>query len=122
MRNRSLFTLALVLIALMAVGLVASGVALGQEPSRARPTATPAQLPEGYEVRAPEDPEALPDLVVQSIRLFPANPYAIPTNLYVVLGNNANIAVLQVDNSINITQYRRHIRGDEIVSVTEANN
>jgi hypothetical protein len=63
----------------LAVGLIA-GASLGiAQPSQpvesARPTPTPIlPLPE-KEPASPESPEALPDLIVESIRVDPPNPY-----------------------------------------------
>ncbi|MCL7452113.1 MAG: hypothetical protein M8467_03590 [Anaerolineae bacterium] len=106
MRNRSLLTLTFLLIALLALGLVASGIAFGQGTAPAlRPTATPAELPEGYKVRAPEDPEALPDLVVASIQVFPTSPYVNQGALVQVTVKNVGTADVAPTNNTFLDLY-----------------
>jgi hypothetical protein len=76
MRTRAVMTFALMLLCLAALWLLTSDVALMQGSGvGARPTATPALPPASYQYTAPSSPEALPDLVVESIRLSPSEPY-----------------------------------------------
>lgn len=76
MRTKMLLVLGLTLVGLIALSVSVSGAVLpGDRDTALRPTPTAETLPPDYEPSAPADPEALPDLVVESIYLNPANPH-----------------------------------------------
>lgn len=88
-------------------------------PTAPRPTPTAALLPPDYSPSSPASPEALPDLVVTSISLTPANPYVDQeTKVYVTI-KNIGAADVQPGNNFFLDFYvnpptddLRGLRGD----------
>lgn len=89
------FLSALSLFALLALVLIFSGVAFTQGSGQGpRPTPTPWPLPEGEEARVPASPDALPDLIVESIEVFPAEPLVSePVTVTVTIRNVGSAGV-----------------------------
>jgi hypothetical protein len=76
MVKKTILVSAMALAAWLAFSLCSGdAVWVGARATQPRPTATAQPLPPDYTPSAAPAPEALPDLVVQSIRLTPTNPY-----------------------------------------------
>ena len=119
MRTRSL----LILIFMLIVGFFALSFAVGARGKSAdipRPTATPGELPAGYEVSSPAAPDALPDLVVDGIRLSPHTPYVNEKVTVYVTIKNVGTADVEPGNNFYLDFYvnpptddLRGLRGDK---------
>jgi hypothetical protein len=100
MRTWSLLAVGVILIGLAVVVLLSlpPGVMAG-DLAAGRPTPTPAALPPGYEASPSAGPEALPDLIVESISAVPASPYVNSrTQVRVIIKNQGTVDVAPTNN------------------------
>jgi hypothetical protein len=100
MRTWSLLAVAVILIGLVAFVLLYPALgAVAGEPAAGWPTPTPAALPPGYEASPPAEPDALPDLVVESISAVPASPIVNQkAEIRVIIKNQGTVDVAPTNN------------------------
>lgn len=106
MRIKSLWIpgLVLMLLCLLSVSVYGTIQRVG-EPARVRPTPTAAALPPDYVASSPDDPEALPDLIVESIHLSPSRPYVNQTVQVVVTIKNVGLKDVDPTNNFFVDFY-----------------
>jgi hypothetical protein len=106
MRTKMLLVLGLALIGSIALSIsVSSAVLPGDTDTALRPTPTAETLPPDYEPSIPSDPEALPDLVVESIQLTPARPYVEQEVLVRVTIKNMGMVDVEPSNAFFLDFY-----------------
>jgi hypothetical protein len=100
MRARSLVMSALVLLCIIALFVLMSAVAFTQDvPGLIRPTPTPDEQSRTIEPSAPASPNALPNLVVESIKTVPADPYVDrQVTIFVTIKNDSLVDVPKDNN------------------------